>query len=93
MAATWHGILVAAALVGCQPQHRDSMSDPHKSLRYPEHRKIEEHRIDELEAVTPRLVERLASLEKQVTTLQGTVRELEHALAEQKAAAPQPPQP
>jgi chromosome segregation ATPase len=92
MATTWHGIVIAAALFGCQPSNRDSLSDPHKSLRYPEHRKIEEHRIDELEAVTPKLVERLASLEKQVKDLQGTVHALESELAAQKTAAP-PAQP
>jgi predicted RNase H-like nuclease (RuvC/YqgF family) len=91
MATTWHGIVVAAALFGCQP-NRDSLNDPHKSLRYPEHRKIEEHRIDELEAVTPKLVERLGSLEKQVTDLKTTVHELESQLAAQKAAPP-PAQP
>lgn len=82
MATTWHGILVVVALFGCQP------SRTHESLRYPEHRKLEEHRLDELEATTPNLVERIGSLEKQVAALKTTVSELEQKLTEQKPAEP-----
>jgi hypothetical protein len=90
MATIWRGIVIVAALFGCQRPQQQS-SDVHKSLRYPEHRKIEEHRIDELEAVTPVLAERVGSLEKQVKDLKGAVRVLEAALAAQKAAATTPP--
>ena len=80
MATTWRRILVAVVLSGCETSHH------HESLRYPEHRKLEEHRLDVLEASAPRSEERLQALERQIGALQNAMRDLERALAEQKSA-------
>jgi hypothetical protein len=73
--------VVAVGLNGCDAPHR-------QPVRWPEHRKLEEHRIEVLEANAPRIAQQIRALEKRAEDLEARVRQLQQAGAPTPATSP-----